>query len=430
MFHCRRCRCRARWYVHLLIATTATIAAGHEESFTATVTWSDGRTDRPNPVLFWTSSNPLKAAPASLTGPQFNTVRGISAGDVTITVTEPGSGTFVTAAVTVSGALLPVFTLDRPLVSVRPQNVNIAQGDTVDLTAVALYPDGHEEEVTGSVVWAPSDPTTMINLDPTHPNRFQALRPTPNNAAITVTATNAFGSQGSAYVVIRPLHTSLAFTPANAVLVRGRTLDFTAMVTFATGGTGTVPGTIFVSSNQAVAVIDIDPRNPTRINRFRAISPGTTTITATTPLGTMGSTTLTVIESAVLERIVVSPANRTIRRGVLNLFGQTIQVPDTLQFTAAGFYSDGTTRDLTPIVAWDARDDVLGVVIASIMPLGGLATAGFSNGSAIIRARLPILNISGETTLNVADTASPALNSISVEPKDVHILLEARNRLP
>lgn len=389
-----------------LSPTSATIAAGHDQSFNATVTWSDGVT-RPNPILTWSTSDFTIAIPEAPTAPEFNTVRGVRAGTVTITVSAaPLFPVSATAVVTVTSAPLPVIVLERPLVRVRPGNLGMVQGETQDFTAIALFPDGHEEDVTRTVVWASSDPTVAVNLDPTRPNRFRALRTTPNNSVITVTATDALGSQDAAYVVVRPLHSALTVSPANATLVRGKTLDFTGTVTFADGSSAPMSSLLWTSSNLTMAT-NIGTTQP---NRFLAVRAGEVTITARSPLGAVGTTTLHVIDEATLTGITVTPANHSIR-------------PLQLQrFTATGVYSDGTTRDLTPLVLWDASDDVPLAIVAAITPIGGLATGG-ARGTAMIRATF--LGVSGTTQLTVTDNPSPALESIKIEPANTSMLLGA-----
>src|SRR5579872_2422927 len=81
---------------------------------------------------------------------------------------------------------------------------------------------------------------------------------------------------------------------------------------------------------------------------------GTQPITVT---GTSGSTiesaTVLLTVPAILTSIAVTPANAT------------ILVPNTLQFTAMGYYSDGTSRNLTTTVSWASSNPSAATINAS-----------------------------------------------------------------
>lgn len=96
----------------------------------------------------------------------------------------------------------------------------------------------------------------------------------------------------------------------------------------------------------------------------------------------------------------------------------SITEDDTLQFTATGNYSDGTTKDLTGSVTWSSSGtDSNGNAIVSIIASGtnaGLATAE-NDGTATITATITIDNrtISGSTTLTVTSAVS-STGSVSI----------------
>lgn len=92
---------------------------------------------------------------------------------------------------------------------------------------------------------------------------------------------------------------------------------------------------------------------------------------------TMSSTTLI----PTLVSIFITPANPSISAGA------------TRQFTATGTYSDNSTKDLTPLVAWSSSDTSVTTIETS-----GIATA-LNAGSATIFATLG--SVTGSTTLVV-----------------------------
>ena len=178
---------------------------------------------------------------------------------------------------------------------------------------------------------------------------------------------------------------------------------FPAGVSFvsATTSVGTCTGTTTVTcnlgtmANQAKATITIvvtATQAGTLVNTVNVTSttpdPITSDNTATT------STTVTGSSSATLTSIAVTPAN------------PTQPINSTLQFTATGTFSDGSTKDITSTVAWASSNTQAATISAS-----GLATTGATTAlTTTISATLD--NVAGSTVLTVSN--SPI--SISVTP--------------
>jgi hypothetical protein len=99
-----------------------------------------------------------------------------------------------------------------------------------------------------------------------------------------------------------------------------------------------------------------------------------------------------------LEIISVTPASATLETG------------QTKQFTAAGYYDDGGTADLTSQAEWTSSDEGVATISDS-----GLATA-IADGTASITATQDGIT-SNVATLNVTSTPL-ILESIAVEPTD------------
>ena len=104
--------------------------------------------------------------------------------------------------------------------------------------------------------------------------------------------------------------------------------------------------------------------------------------------------------SAQLVSISVTPAGASIPKGA------------TVQFTATGTYSDGSTQNITATVTWSSSNPAMATIAA-----GGLAT-GVKKGTATITATLG--SVSGFTTLTVT---AAVLVSISVTPANPNIPL-------
>jgi uncharacterized protein YjdB len=131
-----------------------------------------------------------------------------------------------------------------------------------------------------------------------------------------------------------------------------------------------------------------------------ALAPGSTTIKVKTDVGVWGETVMTV---GPLVSIAVTPPS------------PAVTVGQTLQFTATGTSSDGTTGDITSLVIWSSSTPGLASIIATGRN-AGLAT-GVAPGSATITATLGAVVSTPATTL----TVFPVLVSIAVAPQTVSI---------
>jgi uncharacterized protein YjdB len=108
------------------------------------------------------------------------------------------------------------------------------------------------------------------------------------------------------------------------------------------------------------------------------------------------------VTSATLASITVTPANSSIANGA------------TLQLTATGTLSDGTTQDITHAVSWSSSNSA----IAAINPVTGIAL-GLLAGTANITASLSGIT-SPAVPLNITNAT---LQSISVAPATPSIAL-------
>jgi hypothetical protein len=182
---------------------------------------------------------------------------------------------------------------------------------------------------------------------------------------------------------------SIAVTPANPLIAKGTTQQFTATGTYSDNSTQNLTSSVtWSSSSTTVATI-------TTGGLATGVATGSTTIKATS--GSISGTTGVTVTAPALVSIAVTPANPSITIGA------------TQQFTATGTYSDSSTQPLTSSVTWSSTSTSVATITS-----GGLAT-GLATGSTTIQATLG--SISGSTGLTV--TAS--LVSIKVTPANPSI---------
>jgi hypothetical protein len=122
--------------------------------------------------------------------------------------------------------------------------------------------------------------------------------------------------------------------------------------------------------------------------------------------GGLSASTLLSVTTATLMTISITPDQPTVPKGL------------TLQLTATGHYSDGSTLDLTAMVAWESADESV-VTVSSAGGSEGLASAQVTAPvSAMTMVTATLGGVMGGTTLTVSQAL---LQSISVAPGVVSI---------
>jgi len=264
----------------------------------------------------------------------------------------------------------------------------------VQFTAQGTFSDGTKRDLTNLVTWTATAPVATISSG--------GLAKTYTQGSSVITA--AFNTPGglisgtATLTVTAPTLVSISVQPAATTVVVGNTVQFTAQGTFGDGTTRDLTNLVTWTATAPVATI-----SPGGL--AKTYTQGSSVITAAfnTPGGLIsGTATLTVTAAPTLVSISVQPAVTTVTAG------------HTVQFTAQGTFSDGTTQDLTNLVTWTATAPV-----ATIAP-GGLAKT-YIKGSADITAAFntPGGLISGTATLTVT---AQALVSI--------VVLNASNPVP
>jgi len=207
--------------------------------------------------------------------------------------------------------------------------------------------------------------------------------------------TSCGSTSGSPGGTGNPTLTSVSVSPGSASVAVGATQAFMATGTFSDASTKDLTSTAtWTSSNTADATVQTASQaNP---GTATGVAKGSVTITASMS-GVSGTAALTITAAGnpTLVSIAVTPANAGIAVG------------GTVQFTATGQYSDGSTKTITNSVAW-ASSNTADATVTS----GGLAT-GVAGGSVTITATLT--GVTGSASLTVT-SQSATIVSIAVDP--------------
>jgi Bacterial Ig-like domain (group 2) len=198
----------------------------------------------------------------------------------------------------------------------------------------------------------------------------------------------SLSDSGHELVVLPVAIASITVTPVAASVPSGETDQFTAIGNLTDNSTLDLTSVVSWASS-ATSVANIAPSG-----LATGVAPGPATISATFE-GVTGSTALTV-SPAVLEWLSVTSAS------------PMVEIGNTDQFTATGWFSDNSTQDLTTAVNWTSGASSV-ASISNVSGSQGLATAA-AKGSSTISAALD--GITGSTTLSV----TPPLESIAITP--------------
>jgi uncharacterized protein YjdB len=267
----------------------------------------------------------------------------------------------------------------RSLVSIAitPANAALLLGALQHFTATGTYSDHSSEDITESVTWSSSDISVASIAG-------GGLATALTLGSVTISATSGSVTGSTTVNVQSAVLSSITVRPVNKKIVPFTSQQFQAIGTYTDGSTHNVTGLSWTSSDTAVATIGGS-------GRAKALTPGSTTITAT--LGSISGLTTLDVSNATIVSISVTPSGRTIAPGT------------RLTFAAIGVFSDHTTQVITSDCTWASDNHAVATVGA-----GGTATA-IGPGTANISATFD--GVSGMAPLNIS---SATLSSISVTP--------------
>ena len=298
----------------------------------------------------------------------------------------------LTIVVMIAGALAGCSSGSGPTLSsitVSPVTASVAAGLPRAFTALGTYSNNTTRDLTMTATWNSSS-TSVATIAP----GGSATTLTPGSTTITATVNRVVGT--AALTVTAPVLQSIAVTPANASVPVGTLTQFTATGTYSDKSAQDLTATAtWTSSNTAVATISAGG-----LVTARTISNTAITITATSSDGTVSGNTPLSVVAATLNSIVISG-------------GPTITIANgtSYQFTALGFYNDGSKRNITAKATWSSSS----TTVATIAPTTGRSQS-VGGGATTITATLGSVN--GTATLDVT-TATVA--SIVVAPSSTTI---------
>ncbi|WP_229626498.1 Ig-like domain-containing protein, partial [Vibrio parahaemolyticus] len=368
-----------------------TTPKGLTKAFTATALMSDG-TNVPvtdNVAVSWSTSD---SAFATITTGQVSgngVATGEDVGKVTVIATGTvGGETFEgTAQLTVTNAV-------ATSLAVTPADASVAKGLTQQYIATLTLSDDSTEDVTAEAAtsWTSGSAATINAVG-------LAKGESVGEAQITASGTydGVTLSDTQTLTVTAAEMIGLEVTPETAEIAKGRTQQFTAKAIFSDTSIQDVTTSTdisWVSSTNAASL------SGTTKGLASGDNVGDTVITAT--YNGFSDTADLTVTAAVLESIEVTPNPIEVGIG------------DSGMLTAIGYYSDGTTPDITSLVDWTGQD--ISIATVDSVTASGLVT-GVSEGITLTKATLE-----GVSSDSVAIHVVKSLISIAVTPTIVDIV--------
>ncbi|WP_164885316.1 beta strand repeat-containing protein [Geovibrio thiophilus] len=370
---------------------TVSMSKGSTQQFTATGIYSDNTNVNITSAVTWASTNAAAASVSNAAGTN-GLVTAVNTGTATVSATlDSVTGT---SAVTVTAVSLTH-------ISVTPASSNVALGATQQLTAIGIYSDFSTQDITELVTWSSSDASTAAVSNAAG---SKGLVTGLAEGMINITASLS-GATGTAGVTVNPAAlTSIVLNPimVNSLPV-GSTRQFLATGYYSDGSSMDVT-TIAAWSSSSTARATVSNAAGSK-GLVTAISAGTTNITAA--IGTVTSANAPVtVTTAALVAINITPAAPSAYEGT------------TVQFTATGVYTDGTSTDITTAVTW-ISDNPAVASISNAAGTKGLATA-IANNATPVTIIAYLSGAAGSTTLKV-DAAT--LTSIAITPAGASVAM-------
>jgi trimeric autotransporter adhesin len=164
-------------------------------------------------------------------------------------------------------------------ITVGPQNVNLQQGDTLQMTAVGNFDDGSTATLTSGVFWSSSDDAIATISQSGNVNGV-------SSGTVTISASSGATTGTTTVVVALNNVTAITISPNSAIAALGSsTTSFTCAATVSGGPpvdvTSSVDWTVTDSTGAAAANISISNRtNPATVTVNSNAATGTYTVNA------------------------------------------------------------------------------------------------------------------------------------------------------
>jgi len=255
----------------------------------------------------------------------------------------------------------------QPTLEVSPASTTLVSGKNTQLTVTRRFPGGQADDVTNKVTYSSSN-KSVLGVDA----RGLLIPGTEGGTAvIRVSDPQSDAFALATFTVVPPRIEAIDIIPSPAIVMKPAEIrQFTATARFNDGVNRDVTGQMqWTSSNEAAARVGTTAGFDN--GRVTAVTEGDAIIIARdAETGIEGRTT-----------VFVRGAGPQLLAITLTPNPASVPVSGTVQFTALGIFSDGSSTSVTNTVAWSSSNEAVLKVDQA-----GLAT-GVASGMATVTVR-------------------------------------------
>jgi uncharacterized protein YjdB len=333
---------------------TASIPKGLTVQLTAVCNFSDGTTSDCTTAVGWAPDpNNLSIASVSNDDGSQGLVTGNLAGTANISATLSGVTPITSSvAVTVTNATL----VSIAVTAVPPGSLSFPAGLNVQLMATGTFSDNSHQDLTGSVSWNSSDPTTAtVGL--------KGLVHGTAAGSTTITAAEGGISGNTTVTVTAAALESITVAPQNSSIAQGTTVHLVATGHYSDGTTHDITADAsWTSSNDGIATVG-NAGSAAGAGVVTGVTPGSVTIKATVDgISSAPTTTVTVTAATVSKLIIATVFNPP--PPVPASISVSLTVKE-LPLIATAVFSDGSVQDVTQQTHWISSDHNVASIISS-----------------------------------------------------------------
>jgi uncharacterized protein YjdB len=355
-----------------LTPAAPTLVVGTKQLMKASGNYSDGTVVDLTATVVWTTASAGVAVVSNAAGAE-GLLTATGAGTTSVTATL-GAIVGVTSLTVTSPTLAQIV--------VSPISPSIPSGEARQLTAMAIFTNGTQQNVTTLAKWTTSNAVVAAVSATGRATTLSA-------GTAQITATYGGASGATTITVTSAVVTSIDVSPIAPTLAPGTLQQFQATAIFSDSTSQNVTNqATWISSSPSVA--GVNPRG-----RVTALTRGSTQVTATFS-GLTGSSDVTVTAATVVS-ISMFPASLSVTVGTQR------------QLTAQAIYSDGSSKDVTVLATWQSSNRAVAGV-SDGLATRGIATA-IAPGTATLTASYQGLSGTASMTVTAA-----TITSIEISP--------------
>jgi len=374
---------------------TATIGFDEQQQFAASATFSDGSTQDVTNVATWSSSGGFITSNSGL-------AVGQTLGTSSVTASFGGQSNNPAASLIVGLS-------DLASASILPAVPSVPNRTQITFSVSGTFNDGSTRDLTSLASdWSSSNDSVATNFGPL-PNVFttvsSTMGPTTVSASIalplngTVTPPPITPSAATLTVDSATL-SSIALSPANATIAPTTKLDLIGTGTFSDGSASVLPNLSWSTLEPAVASV-----NGSGVVTGVAQGAATINVFSSFALGHVQGSTTVNVSSATLQSIAVNPATAFLPPG------------GTLQFSAIGTFSDGSTQDVSSLAVFASTNSSNSTTTTEVATISGQLATAQGPGQTTITATIGTLSATANLLVvppsQVSLTVSPATASVA-----------------